>query len=259
MKHVGKFITAILILTAIFLRLFYQGEEKPGEIIDEILSTVKENSYLDEEFYMEGDFLRYGGAKHMIGIDVSTHQGEIDWQQVADSGVEFAILRAGYRGSTKGDLYEDEYFAENFRGAKKAGIKVGVYFFSQALNEEEAREEARYLQKLLKGKEPELPVFYDWEYLEGRVPSARAVPMTEMAVAFCEEVQEAGLKAGVYFNRDYGDNYLDLSKLQSYTLWLAEYANIPRASYHFHCLQYTDRGTVPGIEGKVDLDLLILP
>lgn len=222
--------------------------------------TAAENEYDPDAFAMRDGFLRYDGGKHMVGIDVSTHQGVIDWQAVADAGVEFAILRAGYRGSTEGKLYEDEQFRENFAGAKAAGLKVGVYFFSQALNADEAAEEAEFACEILDGEALDLPVFYDWEEVSGgtRVGSAASVPMTQCAAAFCEAVERRGYTAGVYFNQTYGYGHLALEELQDYTLWLAEYGQTPGFRYHFDCLQYTDSGTVAGIEGTVDLDLWIV-
>lgn len=223
-------------------------------------STVARNEWNAEAFVMRDGFLRYEDAPSMIGIDVSTHQGIIDWQTVADAGVEFAILRVGYRGSTEGKLYEDEQFRENLEGARSAGLKIGVYFFSQALTPEEAEEEAAFACRLLDGERLDLPVFYDWEEVAGdsRVESAAAVPMTDCAIAFCEAVVRQEYQAGVYFNQTYGYGHLELEKLQDYTLWLAEYGSTPSFRYHFDCLQYTDSGTVAGIEGAVDLDLMIM-
>ncbi len=258
MRNYSKWITLTLVIVAILVGLFYpRGEQEPTVREPEVPRTPT-NSYSTEDFYWDRGFLRYRERDHLIGIDVSTHQEDIDWQAVADSGVDFAILRAGYRGATAGKLYEDEHFADNLKGAREAGLMIGVYFFSQAINVEEAVEEAEYVCELLGRTDLALPVFYDWEYLEGRVPTPGLLPMTECAVAFCEEVEARGYKAGVYFNQDYGYNYLDLRELTEYTLWLAEYGGIPQFPYLYHMVQYTDDGTVPGISGPVDLDLLFL-
>lgn len=217
--------------------------------------TARKNEYDSEAFDFDGDFLRYSDGC-LVGIDVSVHQGVIDWQTVADSGVEFAVIRAGYRGSTVGELYEDEQFRENLREARAAGLRVGVYFFSQALNLEEAIEEAQYVCGLLEGESLDLPVYFDWEFIGGRVESISDVDLTACAVAFCEEVKSRGYIPGVYFNQEFGYHYLDLIQLQDYRLWLAEYNETPTFRYHFDCLQYSASGTVPGIETPVDLDLL---
>ena len=128
----------------------------------------------------------------------------------------------------------------------------------EAAPAEEAAEEAEYVCDLLGREKLELPIFYDWEYLEGRAPTPGLLPMTECAVAFCEEVRDRGYTPGVYFNQDYGHNYLDLRELTEYTLWLAEYGDIPGFPYLYHMVQYTDSGSVSGIDGPVDLDLLFV-
>lgn len=218
--------------------------------------TAAPNERDPEDFYMETGVLHYPGAE--LGIDVSTHQGLIDWGQVADAGVSFAIIRAGYRGSTKGNLYEDELFWDNLNGAKEAGLKVGVYFFSQALTVEEAVEEAEYVLDILDGEPLELPVYFDWEQIAGlsRVSDPGKLPLTECSEAFCETVRQQGYTPGVYFNQDYGYAYLDFVRLQNYELWLAEYGDNPTFRYRYDCLQYTDAGNIPGIETTVDMDLI---
>ncbi len=215
------------------------------------------NSYVPEGFYREGEFLRYKEAEHLLGIDVSAHQGVIDWERVTSTGIDFAIIRIGYRGSTVGDLYEDEQFRYNLSEAKKYGLLVGAYFFSQALSEQEALDEARYACELLDGQQLDLPLYYDWEYVsDGRIKEMSAVPITDCSVAFCEEIRAQGYRAGVYFNQELGYHYLDMLRLQEYELWLAEYNEIPSFRYHFDCLQFTDNGSLDGIETTVDLDIL---
>lgn len=213
-----------------------------------------------DSFYSENGFLHYADGDYMIGIDVSAHQEEIDWQTVRESGVEFAILRVGYRGSTEGGLYADDCFRAHYEGAKAAGLQVGAYFFSQARTVLEAAEEAVFACDLLRDYELELPVFFDWETVEGseRLPSPEGVPMTQCALTFCQMVEEDGFRAGVYFNQTYGYLYLDLAALADYTLWLAEYGDSPSFAYEFDCLQYSAEGNVPGIPEPVDLDLYIL-
>ncbi len=214
------------------------------------------NEYNAEAFYYEDGFLRYKDRSHMIGIDISVHQGIIRWQEVADAGIDFALIRAGYRGSTLGSLYEDEQFRYNLQEAKKVGIKVGLYFFSQALTTKEAVEEAIYVCELLDGEALDLPIYFDWEYLTGRVDAPTDISLTDRAIAFCEEIQLQGYDAGVYFNQSFGYTQLDLKKLENYHLWLAEYNEIPTFRYHFDCLQYTEDGKVNGIDTKVDLNIL---
>lgn len=238
----------------LLILLLLPSEEREGHMPNKAYLPLP-NRYVQENFYMDGSFLRYADREHMVGIDVSEHQGEIDWAAVAASGVEFAMLRLGYRGSTLGDLYMDEHFHANLQGAKDNGLAVGVYFFSQAKNEAEAREEAEFVLTSLEGQTLELPIFYDWEFIGGRIESENAIPMTQCAEAFCQAVLSRGYEAGVYFNQTYGNHYLDLFTLRNYTLWLAEYDITPDFPHHFDCLQYTDSGTIDGIEGTVDLDI----
>lgn len=253
-------LAVVILVLGIILTLRLRSAEptEPAQT-DEPKESAAANRYDPAAFYREDGFLRYEGA-HMVGIDVSVYQGVIDWAQVAQSGVEFVILRVGYRGSSEGLLYEDATFRENLEGAKKAGLQVGAYFLSQARNEAEAIEEAEYVSSLLDGEKLDLPVFYDWELVEGssRIPSASGIPLTECALAFCSAIESAGYQAGVYFNQSQGYDQLELESLQAYTLWLAEYSDTPGFDYHFHLVQYTDRGTVPGIQEPVDLNLWIL-
>ena len=195
------------------------------------------------------------------GIDVSSHQGVIDWQAVAGDGIGFAIIQAGYRGYSDGMCSEDEQFRANLSGAKAAGLETGVYFFSQAVNEEEAREEAAYVLGLLNGEALDLPVYYDWERVESapaRTDEVNGETVTACAKAFCETVEAGGYEAGVYFNQNYVYTLVDLAQLLDYPLWMAQYQTVPDFFYHFTCWQYTDSGTVAGITGPVDLDLRFL-
>lgn len=245
---------AVLVAVLIYWRFFgvTSGSDTP---------QIALNTYDAEAFYEENGFLRYRAMQHMVGIDVSEHQQNVDWQAVRGSGVEFVILRVGYRGYTAGGLREDETFRDYYDGARAAGLKIGAYFFSQAMNVQQAREEATYACELLGDRTLDLPLFYDWETVSGseRIPSPDGLPLTDCAVAFCKVVRRNGYDAGVYFNQSLGYRYFDLSRLQDYTLWLAEYDTTPEFHYHFDCLQYTDSGTVNGIEGGVDLDILFLP
>lgn len=248
----------VMLLTALVLVscLAKPGTEPDPDVTEATQETAPRNERDPEDFYMEDGFLRYPGAE--TGIDVSTHQGLIDWEQVRDAGVTFAVVRAGYRGSTEGKLYEDELFWDNLNGAKEAGLKVGVYFFSQALTVEEATEEAQFVLDLLDGEPLELPIYFDWEKVAGlsRVTDAGALPLTDCSVAFCETVRQQGYTPGVYFNQEYGYAYLDFLRLQGYEMWLAEYGDHPTFRFHYDCLQYTDNGNLPGIETTVDMDLI---
>lgn len=208
---------------------------------------------------MDGGFLRYESdtITSQVGIDVSAHQQEIDWQRVAESGVQFAILRVGYRGYTEGAIQEDAYFEQNLEGAIDAGLDVGVYFFSQAIDEQEAREEARFVLDKISGYLLAFPVFFDWEKIgsEARSDTMDLASLTIVTDTFCTEIRNAGYQAGLYFNQQLGYEELHLPSLQTYTFWLAEYNDTPSFAYHFDLWQYSASGTVDGIEGDVDLNL----
>ncbi len=251
----GIILLLVLVLAVVRSLSAQSGETETTEASE----TVPRNEYRAEAFYYDDGLLRYEDGAHMVGIDVSVHQGVIDWQRVAQAGVEFAIIRAGYRGSTVGDLYEDEQFRYNLQEAQNAGVQVGIYFFSQALTPEEAVEEAKYACALLDGASLDLPIYFDWEYIGGRVENVYELALTDCAIAFCEEVEANGYKAGVYFNQEFGYLHFSLGRLQEYHLWLAEYGDHPEFYYHFDCLQYTASGAVDGIETEVDLDILFLP
>lgn len=240
------------------LLLLWLPEEEGAEISQ--APKIPPNAYELDAFYKDGDLLCYSAGEYLAGIDVSAHQGVIAWQQVKKAGVEFAVIRAGYRGSTEGRLYEDEQFRYNMKGAAEADIPVGIYFYSQALDVQEAVEEAEYVCQLLADYSVQLPVFFDWEYGGdgGRIDGIESVALTDCAVAFCEYVKAHGYAAGVYFNQTFGYHHLDLLRLQSYTLWLAEYNAAPTFRYHFDWLQYSDNGFVPGIEVAVDLDIILV-
>lgn len=226
-----------------------------------VLAGVARNQYAVECFGTEENgWLSYtrDGEKARVGVDVSAYQGEIDWKQVADSGVEFAMIRCGYRGYSKGVIVPDKTFEQNIRGALDAGLEVGVYFFSQAIDTWEAREEADYVLEAIRDYSITYPVAFDWEFIdssEARTSGMSATDVTNCAGVFCDMVAQAGYTPTVYFNQDVGYLTYQLDQLNQFPFWLAEYRQTPTFYYHFDLWQYTHRGSVPGIEGSVDLNL----
>lgn len=192
----------------------------------------------------------------MAGIDVSSHQGQIDWQKVADSGVEFAMIRLGYRSYGDGTLHIDQRAKENLEGARAAGLKVGAYFFSQAVSVAEANTEAALALEVLGDFRLDLPLAYDWEYVseDARTADVTGETLVQNVHAFCKAMQAAGHRSMVYFNQDLANTRLDLSQIEEYPFWLAKYTE----SLDFHreiaMWQYSDQGKVPGIEENVDLN-----
>lgn len=225
---------------------------------------VPKNEFSQEAFVSVGGFTIYtaSGAASHIGVDVSTFQGEIDWPQVKAAGVEFAMIRAGFRGyGQTGAIYEDAHFVQNIQGALGAGLKVGVYFFSQAVNEEEALEELQSVLHWISPYKITYPVVFDWETVEDRSARTHGLEpetVAKCARAFCDAAKEAGYTPMVYFNRNQGYNVYDLAQMAGYEFWLAGYTAIPDFTYSFQMWQYSSTGTVPGIEGPVDLNLCMV-
>lgn len=206
----------------------------------------------------------YTGSEYEVlkGIDVSTFQGTIDWKAVKKSGIDFAIMRCSGRGySQEGPIYPDSQFEENLEGAKAAGLRVGVYFFSQATNVVEAEEEADYVIGQLDGRALDLPVFFDWEsisYDEARTDGLDSTTITDCAVAFCERIRSAGYDAGVYFYQQTGYYVYDLSRLTDYRFWCASIGDYPFFYYAHDIWQYSVDGSVPGIDISCDMNMLFI-
>ena len=193
-----------------------------------------------------------------LGVDISSHQEWVDWEALAASPVDFVILRAGYRGYGDGSVNIDPYFAENLAAARNAGLGVGVYFFSQALTPDEAEEEARTVLSQLADYQIDYPIYYDWEPISdenARTATISATEITSCAQRFCQTIEQAGYRAGVYFNLDIALSYYHLTDLMDYEFWLAEYQDTPSYPFAFGMWQYSDQGTVPGVTGGVDMNL----
>ncbi len=193
------------------------------------------------------------------GVDVSHHNGSIDWKKVKKAGYDFAFLRLGYRGYGKeGKLLVDKEFQSSFKKARAAGIDLGVYFFSQAINEEEAVEEAQLVLTELNDSKLELPVVYDPEYIredEARTDNVTKEQFTKNTLAFCKVIKDAGYQPAIYSNLYCEDHMFDLSQLEAYPLWYADYRAEPQTPYRFTFWQYSEKGKVPGIHGDADLNV----
>lgn len=201
--------------------------------------------------------LQSATANAAVGIDVSKWNREIDWEKVKAAGVSFVIIRAGYRGSSTGSLVVDPYFEDNIRGASMAGLNVGVYFFTQAVNEVEAVEEASMVLELVRDYRLDYPIFIDTEGAggNGRADNLTVEERTLVCDAFCRTVENAGSEAGVYASRNWYHNRLEVSQLERYYIWLAEYRSVPLYDGYYHMWQYTSKGNIDGIEGNVDMNV----
>lgn len=201
--------------------------------------------------------LKPGGTRQKVGIDVSKYQGDIDWEKVAAAGVQFVIIRAGYRGSVTGALVEDPNFVQNIRGALAAGLEVGVYFFTQAVNETEAVEEASAVVSMVREYDIKLPIYIDTEGAggNGRADGLDKETRTQVCDAFCRTAKNAGYNSGVYASRSWLYNNLDMSVLDKYEIWDAEWVSVPQYTGYYTMWQYSSKGSVDGIVGNVDLDI----
>lgn len=205
---------------------------------------------------------RFSGISKVYGIDVSYYQGNIDWKKVKNSGVEFVIIRVGYRGyGSAGTLVEDPKFKTYLDGAAKAGLKVGVYFYTQAITTAEAQEEAKFVLDRIKGYSLQMPVYYDIEsvdYDTGRLDSAglSKAQKTALCTAFCDTIIKSGYSAGVYANYTWLNYYIDGAGLgKKYPIWLAHYTSNTNYDQRMDMWQYSGSGTVSGISAYTDVNV----
>lgn len=235
-----------------------------GRIIPNHTDIAK--SVLSPEFFVRDGKGRMtysdSSVKIYTGIDVSVFQGDIDWDAVKNDGIDFVMLRVGYRGyGQKGIMGKDDKFDSNYEGAKKAGLKVGAYFFSQATNESEAREEAAFVLDAVRDCPLDYPIAYDWEFVdndEARTNGMTSEDITVCAKAFCEAIKSAGKVPVIYFNCETGYFNYDLPQVKDYDFWLAEYYDTPSFYYNYKMWQYSKTGSVDGISGDVDMNISIV-
>ena len=233
------------------------------ETIEEtpVKSEMKKNSYDWTKLKISGSKATYSDDTYSSqqGIDVSDHQKWINWNKVKKDGIDFAFIRCGYRGYSKGNIRQDAYFENNIREAKKNGIKVGVYFYSQATTVEEAREEAEFTLKLIRNYDLDLPVVFDMEQsLEGngRVDKLSREIWTQNAVTFCHILENHGYTPMVYNSTNLFEKLFVPEYLQEFDTWIAQYdVGYPTYPYAFSVWQYSSTGKVNGIDGNVDMDI----
>ncbi len=230
-----------------------------------ISDKIRHHGFAEDDFETdENGFLQYVGDDSTVhaktGIDVSRFQGNIDWKKVADAGVEFAMIRAGLRGTTEGKLVVDEFFEDNAKGALANGIDIGVYFYSQALDEVEAAEEVQMMLDVIEPYKITYPVVIDIESAES--DNARTADLSSdsyeaVAKTFCDMVKNAGYKPMIYGNITSFTLLMDAVDVDDYDIWIAYYGTPLYYPYHFDIWQYTSSGSVDGINGNVDLNICI--
>lgn len=226
-----------------------------------IQSCTEEKTYNWDNLYNQNGRIYYqenGVTTSLTGIDVSSHQGTIDWNAVSQDGIDFAMIRCGSRGYTEGNLYADDTFYTNADGAQAAGVPFGVYFFSQATTEQEAIEEANYVLELIQGMEISCPIAFDQEDMpsqNARANNLSAEQLDKNAQAFCNTIKQAGYSTLVYGNQHDLGRY-DLDNLHE-DIWYAEYGDArPSTTIPITMWQYSSTGTVAGISTNVDLNIL---
>jgi GH25 family lysozyme M1 (1,4-beta-N-acetylmuramidase) len=260
---------AAIILAASMLLLPGCGKKDTIEVADGFGGVMEVKRYEDvpvmnvnpKDFYRDGEYINYSGNDKtaLRGIDVSYVQGDIDWEAVRSDSVEFAIIRIGRRGyGESGSLKEDDFFRQNIDGARAAGIKVGVYFFSQAITTEEAAEEAEFVLGILNGESLDFPVAFEWERINfdaARTDTITGTAPTDFALAFCDKIKEGGYEPMVYFTRSMAYFEHDLSKLNGIKLWSGSPGETPDFYYDQYMWQYSITGNVSGIDIGTDLNL----
>lgn len=191
-----------------------------------------------------------------IGIDVSKWQGYIDWKKVKNSGIEFVMIRIGYRGSTEGKIYMDPYFEQNIKSALGNGIDVGIYFFSMAITEEEAIQEAAWTVDIIKKYKITYPVAYDFEsFGQDRVSNLSKDQMNNNAVAFLSYIKANGYDAMMYGSKNALNTKWIMNKFSNFKIWLAHYTEKTDYTGRYNMWQHTSKGIVDGINGNVDMNI----
>ena len=233
--------------------VYYYDENGKKITGEQVIGGMKYN------FASDGSLVKGNGSR---GIDVSTYNGTIDWTAVKNSGISFVIIRCGFRGYTKGGLIYDSKYKSYIQGATAAGLKVGLYFFSQAKNEAEAVEEASLCVNLAQGNTISYPIFIDSEYANGshtgRADGLDKATRTAVCKAFCETIKSAGYTPGVYASKSWLNDKLDAGQLSSYKIWMAHYTGQTDYTGKYDLWQHTAKGSVNGIKGNVDLDISYL-
>lgn len=228
---------------------------------------VKINPYMEKNTYdftnlvsNDGKMKYYSDGKKIsyLGVDISRYQKDVDFEALKSDGIDFVMLRVGARGYKTGEIQIDEYFHENIKKATEAGLDIGVYFFSQAVTQDEAIEEAQLVLDNIKEYEILYPIAYDMEFIENdtaRVETLTRDERTTVAAAFLNHINNAGYTPMLYGDTEWLVKRIDVAKFNASCIWLAEEADIPKYPYRYEMWQYTTQGQVRGINGFVDLNI----
>ena len=222
------------------------------------------NTYNPEQFVERRGVVTYEGGTSLVGINVNAQKGDIDWDAVAAGGVDYVMIRVGHRMYKTGKIVLDENFEKNIKGALDAGLQVGVYFYSKAITETEAEEEASFVLEQIRGYTVTFPVAFYWEYdladdgsrdLDSRTVKCNGDQVTDFIDAFCKKVKAAGFTPCYYCDKAMGYEGLNLTRLASYEMWYAEFRAVPSFYYAFGMWQYTKEGEVPGFADGVKVPI----
>ncbi len=222
---------------------------------------LEQNTYDYTNLQMKADKMAYydnGRSISYLGADLSKYNGDVDFEALKESGIDFVMLRLGSRGYGSGQIMLDEKFEENIKKATGAGLEVGVYFFSQAITEQEAVEESNFIIQTLANYKITYPVAFDMEYVQNdkaRIDSLSRDEKTAVAKAFLENTKVAGYQPMIYGTKEWMIKHIDLTKLTDYDIWLSQQKDIPDYPYKFQMWQYTLEGKVNGVDGDVNLNI----
>lgn len=222
---------------------------------------LPKNDYDYTKLVCQSELMKYyveGKQVSFVGADISKYQDYVDFVKLKKAGVDFVMLRVGARGYGSGQLVTDEYFADNIKRASDAGLKIGVYFFSQAISEDEAVEEANLVLENIKDYQVTYPIAFDMEYVENdtaRVEALSKAEKTTVTKAFLDTVKNAGYIPMIYGNKEWLLKRIDLSKLTAYDIWLSQQTDVPDYPYQFTMWQYSNTGNIEGIAGFANLDI----
>ena len=255
----------IIIFGFVLVDLIYKDEPTIEKDEEEVIEIIPYTDYDWNNLNKDGLYVYEDDKyKSMIGIDVAAHQETIDWKKVKEAGIEFAYIRLGYRGATEGILHTDLEFEKNYKGATENGIKVGVYWYAQPANVQEVIEEAKYVVSVLNNRQLDLPIAFDFEETEfsdgtiSRMHGMSGSDRTKMAVTFCNEILKNHYDVMIYTNLYWAETFYNWNELQDYPIWYAQYATYPNFNRPFVMWQYSDSGSIDGIDRSVDMNILFI-
>ena len=261
-KNIKRILFILLVcMLAVFL-LERNASDSTGTEETAEQNPIPSNPYDSELYSYDGPYITYEDDTYtsVNGVDISSHQGTIDWASLKESGISFVMIRAGYRGYQTSAITADSAFQTNIASAAEYGIDTGVYFFSQAVTIEEAQEEARYVLQMIEPYTIAYPVVFDMEFIDesDEVRNLSRQEKTDIADAYCQIIQDAGYTAMIYGSASWLRDEIDMYQLLDYEFWMASYSETVSFPYIFSMWQYTNKGSAAGIDGDADINLMMI-